>query len=93
MNKLVNDYANELQKKDRELDKMKELLCMYEVVIEDIQRERTTNPYLNRNFGDSGEGFHRQQPNDNKMQLDANVYVSNLLRKISLLEFSLPRWS
>jgi len=38
MNKLVNDYARELEKKDKELDKMKELLCMYEAVIEDLQR-------------------------------------------------------
>jgi hypothetical protein len=63
---------------------MKELLCMYEAVIEDIQQDRTSTPYQNRNYRASGEGFSHKQT-DNRTQLDTNVYVSNLLRKISLL--------
>ena len=64
---------------------MKELLCMYEAVIEDLQKERN-NPYQNRNYQGTSEGFYRPATSDNKLNLDTNVYVSNLLRKIALLE-------
>jgi hypothetical protein len=65
---------------------MKELLCMYEAVIEDMQKEKS-NPYQNRSYVNSGEGIYRGSIiSDSKIQLDTNAYVSNLLRKISLLE-------
>jgi hypothetical protein len=40
---------------------MKELLCMYETVIEEMQKEKG-NPYQNRNHFGSSEGFYRGQP-------------------------------
>lgn len=58
---------------------------MYEAVIEDMQREQG-GPFQNRSYLAAGQGIYRQSAlNESKMQLDANVYVSNLLRKIALL--------
>jgi len=34
LNKVINEYSNELEKKDKELERLKELICSYEAVIE-----------------------------------------------------------
>lgn len=58
---------------------------MYEAVIEDMQREKQ-NPFQNRSHVYGGESAFRSSISDSKLALDTNAYVSNLLRKISLLD-------
>ena len=48
LNRLVSEYSHELDKKEGELRRMKELLCSYEGVIEELQREKSGNPYQSR---------------------------------------------
>jgi hypothetical protein len=59
------------------------MICSYEDVIEELQREKN-NPYNNSRSRHDPYPHHKH--NDNKMQLDTNIYVSNLLRKLKLLE-------
>lgn len=67
------------------MKRLRELICSYEDVIEELQRDRNS-PYHSRSrYGPEGH----QSPfklMDNRMQLETNLYVSNLLRKISLLD-------
>lgn len=70
-----------------EINRLKELICSYEAVIEEFQRDKGS-PYQARSHYGTSEGFYspHQKSSDNKMQLETNIYVSNLLRKIALLE-------
>ena len=69
-----------MEKKEADITQMKKLLCSYETAIENVQKERQ-NPYANRS---SEVQQSRTQRSESKVSLETNVYISNLLRKLSL---------
>lgn len=81
MNKLIRDYSEELEKKEGEISRMKHLLCGYESAIEEMQREKA---YLSSNG--AHHNVNNQFKYQNQVQLDTNIYINNLLRKLANYE-------
>jgi hypothetical protein len=81
---LIKDYQEEMERKEIDIKQMKKLLSSYEAAIQDLERERNSLYGPGNSLSRSPD--IRASRSDSKANLEANVYISTLLRKLSLCE-------
>lgn len=80
---LVNEYSEQLEQRDRQISQLNKVVGSYKQTIEKLELEGSRS-------GNSSQIRDRSKQAD-MQALNMNVYVSNILRKLSIAEENLSR--
>lgn len=80
LTELVNEYREQLEQRDKQISQLNKVLGSYKQTIEKLELEGRSRS------GSSSELRDRSKQAADMQALNMNVYVSNILRKLSIAE-------